>query len=288
MLNLIVAPKKVDAKAESYAKRIVKYLKTEKVEYSVYFSMSLEDITENVNELTMLGETEFVVVGGDVALNQFINSLKELNKIKLGIIPTGSSDDFARYIGLESSPVLAIKQILKKNIQEVDFLLANDQKVLNNIIIGSSVEIFEQYSQFGWKSFITEIIAELKTKNKFNGVDLAISSKNNKAKTEHIYELVVANGGFSKGKHISPLSNVSDGLFNLIYTNSNDTKANIKALKGYEDGKHIYNENVKQSWLNNLKITNADNKIKALMDGRIFNFEKLEISVIENGLKLYK
>jgi len=288
MLNLIVAPKKVDAKAESYAKRIVKYLKAEKVEYSVYFSMLLEDITANVNELTMFGETEFVVIGNDVALNQFINSFKDLNKIKLGIVPTSGKDDFARYLELETSPILAIKEILKKKVQEIDFLLVNDQKVINNVIIGASVEIFEQYSQYSWQSFITEAFAEIKTKSKFSGIELTLQSKNNKARKENVYELVVANGGYSKGKRISPLSNVSDGLFNLIYSNANDKKTNIKAYNAYESGEHIYNENVKQFWLNNIKITNADNKIKALLDGRIFNFEKLEISVIENGLKLYK
>jgi len=288
MLNLIVAPKKVDAKAESFAKRIVKYLKTEKVEYSVYFSMSLEDITANVNELTMFGETEFVVIGNDVALNQFINSFKDLNKIKLGIVPTSGKDDFARYLELETSPILAIKEILKRKVQEIDFLLVNDQKVINNVIIGASVEIFEQYSQYSWQSFITEVMAEMKTKSKFAGIELTLQSKNNKARKENVYELVVANGGYSKGKRISPLSNVSDGLFNLIYSNANDKKTNIKAYNAYESGDHIYNENVKQFWLNNIKITNADNKIKALLDGRIFNFEKLEISVIENGLKLYK
>ena len=288
MLNLIVAPKKVDAKAESYAKRIVKYLKAEKVEYSVYFSMSLEDITANVNELTMFGETEFVVIGNDVALNQFINSFKELNKIKLGIVPTSGKDDFARYLELETSPILAIKEILKKKVQEIDFLLVNEQKVINNVIIGASVEIFEQYSQYSWQSFVTEVLAEMKTKSKFSGIELTLQSKNNRARKENIYELVVANGGYSKGKRISPLSNVSDGLFNLIYSNANDKKTNIKSYNAYESGEHIYNENVKQFWLNNIKITNAYNKIKELLDGRIFNFEKLEISVIENGLKLYK
>ena len=280
--------KKLDNKAESYAKRIVKYLKAEKVEYSVYFSMSLDDVTANVNELTLLGETEFVVVGGDVVLNQFINSFKDLNKVKLGIIPTSHNDDFAKYLGLETSPILAIKQILKKNIETVDFMLVNDRKVLNNVIIGASVEIFEQFNQFGWQSFITETIAKFKTKNKFKGVELSISSKNQKAKTENVYELVVANGGYSKGKKVSPLSNVSDGLFNLIYTKSDTNKANNKALKQYEDGEHIYDESLKQYWLDNLKISSPNNKIKALIDGRIFNFEKLEIVIIEKGLKVYK
>lgn len=288
MLNLIVAPKSLDKKAESYAKRIVKYLKTEKCEYSVYFSLSLDDITANVTELTMLGETDFVVIGGDEILNQFINSFKDLNKIKLGIVPTGDYDDFAKYLGLETSPILAIKQILKKDVESVDILLVNDKKVLNNVIIGASVEIYEQFSQFGWQSFITETFAKLKTQSKFKGVELTISSKNNKAKTENVYELVVANGGYSKGKKVSPLSNVSDGLFNLIYTPSDTDKINNKALKQYEDGDHIYNENINQLWLDNLKITNSNNKIKALLDGRIFNFEKLEIVIVEKGLKIYK
>ena len=167
-------------------------------------------------------------------------------------------------------------------------MLVNDKKVINNLIIGASVEIYEQFSQYSWQSFVTEVFAEIKTKNKFSSIELTLQSKNNRARKESVYELVVANGGYSKGKNISPLSNVSDGLFNLIYSNANDKKSNIKAFNSYESGKHIYNANVKQFWLNNIKITNSDNKIKALLDGRIFNFDKLEISVIENGLKIYK
>ena len=288
MLNLIVAPKTLDSKAESYAKRIVKFLKAENQEYSVYFSQSIEDITASVNELTVFGETDFVVVGGDEILNHFINSVKDLNKIKLGIIPTGNNDDFAKYLGLPMSPILAIKQILNKNIEQVDIMLVNDKKALNNVTIGASVEIFEQFKQFGWQSFVTETIAKLKTQNKFKGIELSISSKNHKAKTENVYELVVANGGYNKGKKVSPLSNVSDGLFNLVYSNSESKKVNNKTLKDYQDGEHIYKENLNQLWLDNLKITNAENKIKALVDGKIVNFEKLEIVIVEKGLKLYK
>lgn len=287
MLNIIVAPASLDKRAVRYAKKVVKYLKTEKCEYSVYFSTKLDDVNKNLNELYLLGETEYVVIGGDSVLNLFINGIKDLTKIKLGIIPTGN-DDFANFLGLESSPIQAIKNIMNKNIEEIDFLLVNDKKVLNNIIIGSSVEVYEQFTQFKWQTFITEVFAKIKTKNKFSGTNLTISTKSNKAKTENVYELVIANGGYSKGKHISPLSNVKDGLFNLIYSNSTNTKLDSKIAKSYSAGKHIYNEKVNQLWLNNVKLTNEENKIKALVDGEICNFEKLEISVIEKGLKLYK
>ena len=107
-------------------------------------------------------------------------------------------------------------------------------------------------------------------------------------KTENVYEMVIANGGFNKGKKVSPLSNVSDGLFNLVYSKSETKKVNNKTLKDYQDGEHIYKENLNQLWLDNLKITNADNKIKTLVDGQIVNFEKLEIAIVGKGLKLYR
>ena len=56
----------------------------------------------------------------------------------------------------------------------------------------------------------------------------------------------------------------------------------------FNKGEHIYDENTKQHWLKTLKITNPDKKIKALIDGKIYNLEEMNISIIENGLKIYK
>ena len=122
----------------------------------------------------------------------------------------------------------------------------------------------------------------------FNGEQLTLSIKNGKTKTENIYELVIANGGKSKGKLVSPLSNISDGLFNLSYTLTGDKSENLKNLKMFNSGKHIYSESTKQEWLSNLKITNESNQIHVIIDGKIHILEKLDISIIENTLKIYK
>ena len=60
MLNLIVAPTNVCKKAERITKTIVKFLKREKVDYSVFFSTSLDDLADNVKKLSSSGETDFV------------------------------------------------------------------------------------------------------------------------------------------------------------------------------------------------------------------------------------
>lgn len=287
MLNLIVAPKVQNPNAEKFTKKIVKFLKEINVEFSVYFSRTLEDVSTSINELTSFGETEFVLIGDDVTLHQFVNSFKDLNKIKLGIIPTSAKDDFARYLELETSPILAIKRILKRNIEEIDYLIVNDKCVVNNVVLGAGVEIEEDYSQFKWKNFITKTITKFRTKNKIKSGEYLISTKNNKPKTENVYELIIANGGYSKGKKVSPLSNVKDGLFNLICVTQNLDSAEAEDVKDFNKNRPI-SEEVKQSWLSNLKITNEDNKIKAMLDGKIYNFDKLDIVIVEKGLKIYK
>ncbi len=287
MLNVIVAPYEYNSLGERYAKRIVKYLKSEQVEYSVYFSLNFEQIKENMKQLLSFGENEFVVVGDDVVLNTVISCVKDLSKVKIGIVPTSKHDDFASYLGISSNPIQAIKDIMLKKVENVDIMIVNDMTVLNNVIIGASVEVFHQFSQYKLKNFISQKFAIAKYGNAFSGIDLSLESKN-KTKKETVFELVVANGGFSKGKPVSPLSNMQDGLFNLTYSIVSHKPGKKKFIKMFNKGEHIYCEDTKQHWINQLKITNPEKKIKALIDGKIYNLEQLNISIIENGLKIYK
>ncbi len=288
MLNLIVSPYDVAENGERYCKRIVSYLKEQKVEYAVYFHEKIENIVDSVTNAISLGENEFVVIGPDAVINAFVNSVKDLSKIKFGIIPTSPQDDFAKFLGISSNPIQAIKDILQKKIDTVDYLLVNDIKVVNNVLIGASADIFEKYSEHKVKNFITQNLAVMQYAGKFEGVELTLNFKGNKDKTENIYELSIANGGLSEGNAVSPLSNVKDGLFNLNYVVLPEKNERKKYLSLFKKGEHIYKESTNQFWLENLKITNADNKIKALIDGRIFNLDQLNVSIIENGLKIYK
>ena len=287
MLNLIVAPKEHSSKAERVAKKIVKFLKTEQVEYSVYFSKNMDSVKTNTKALLSNGEFEFVVVGDDCIIHDVVSCFKDLNKVKLGIVPIGKEDDFSNYLELSHNPIQAIKDILKKQIHEIDLLVVNSSPVINNIVIGASVEVFYQYNNYKIKNFATEKFATKKYGNSYPGIDLYMDNKN-KSKKETVFELVVANGGFSKHKPVSPLSNMSDGLFNLNYSTAANKQGRKKFIKQFNKGEHIYDEDTKQFWLSSLKITNPDRKIKTLIDGIISMEEELNISIVEKALKIYK
>lgn len=286
MLNILVAPSSYNADAEKITKSIVKFLKAEQKDYSVFFSQSVDDMTKNMQQLFEDGETDFVVVGDDFVLHKIINSTKDLSKIKLGIVPIGKNDDFANYLGISQNPINAIKQILSGGVEKIDYLMLNDMKVINNIVLGASVEKQEIFSSFKIKNLLTEKIAELKTAKNFSGVSLTLEMK--QKQKDNFFEMIIANAGMSKGKMISPLSNLKDGLFNLCYSTLNNKAEKQKFLSNLKQGKHIYNDNTKQFWLTNLKITGETENIKALADGELFQDHSFEISIVEGGLNIMK
>lgn len=290
MLNLIVAPRGQNPKAEKSAKKAVKVLKAEKVEYSVYFSMSMQDISTNIQELLNLGESDFILVGDDTLIHSFINTVKDLSKVKVGIIPTGKHNDFANYIEVSKKPKQTIKDILEKNIEEIDYLLLNNStKIINNILVGASVELYEIFKTYKLQNALTKKFLTLKYGNKFEGIELAfITNKSTKPKYENIFELDISNGGLLYGNHISPLSNVRDGLFNLNFSVEPEKEDRKKYLKLFKKGDQIYSEKTKQLWQNSVKIVNPDKRIKILADSQIMTVEELNVQVVENGLKIYK
>ena len=288
MLNIIVAPNSINRNGEKITKRVVRFLKNEKVDFSVYFSSTINEVSSHTLQLIDAGETDYVIIGGDAIISEFINSVKDLSKIKLGIIPTNKSDDLASYLNLEHNPISAIRMIIQGNIERIDVLLMNDKRVVNNILIGASTVLEEIVSQYKVQNGITRNYALLKYGSKFDGIDLKIESKNQKIITDNIFELSISNGGKSNGRQVSPLANMHDGLFNFNYVSTPQREHKKRYLRLFKRGNQIYDDQTKQSWLNNIKITNPDNKIKAVVDGKVMTVDSMNISILEKVLKIYK
>lgn len=288
MLNIMVAPAEYNKGAERIAKKIVHYLKTENKEYSVFFFANMAEFNQTSKELTEQIETEFAVIGDDYILGNFLNNVKDISKIKLCIIPLGEKDDFAKYLEISDTPIPAIKTIYDGKLESVDYLIMNDTVVLNNIVIGASVELYEIYNTYKVKNLITKKVASLKYANKFEDFEVVIDNKVGKPKHEMVYELSIANGGLLNGKHLNPLANVKDGLFNLSYSTGLEPNKRKSYVLQFDNGSQIYDEHTKQFWQNAVNIKRPDGDIKVMADGNITTCDELNVTVVEGGLKIYR
>lgn len=83
------------------------------VDYEYHRTAYPGHATKLVRRITSDGmEHRLVVVGGDGTVNEVVNGILDLNKIVLGYIPMGSSNDFARGLGIPKDSMMALSVIL--------------------------------------------------------------------------------------------------------------------------------------------------------------------------------
>ena len=287
MYNIIVNPSANSKKAEKVIKKVSKYLKSQAVEFLVYFSENAEDVTNITKKLCKDGERQFIVVGGDGTLNHFVNGLTDPSKTNFGIIPAGKHNHFARYLNLPKKPVEAIKNILENPTIKVDYLKCNEYRALNLISCGA-IEIAEnKYLTQDKDSKLSRRKILNETLKNFDGISLSIEADNLKQKNKLYTACAICNGGFyGDNVYVSPLSNMHDGLANVVTIDYNDSSQVKKDYKITRSGKHIYTNPTSNSWSTQVKVT-AKQPFDTMIDGEIYQFDTLEINVIAKGLNIY-
>ena len=71
------------------------------------------DICKNVQ-----GNIDLIVIGGDGTINEVLNGIADFSRVRFGLIPTGSGNDFARGLNITGSPVEQLERILSSKEQD--------------------------------------------------------------------------------------------------------------------------------------------------------------------------
>lgn len=88
-------------------------LKERGISYQVFFTKYQKHATRITRRLTEEKKQRMIIVlGGDGTINEVVNGISDLSETTLGYIPIGSSNDFARGMGLSTDPVSALEHIL--------------------------------------------------------------------------------------------------------------------------------------------------------------------------------
>lgn len=116
MLHIIVNPKSRTGMGLRIYKKIEPYLNHEQIPYTTYFTNGIGDATKFASKLSSENESvTIIVLGGDGTINEVVCGIQNFELITLGYIPTGSSNDFARDLNLNTDPLIALKNIIHKN-----------------------------------------------------------------------------------------------------------------------------------------------------------------------------
>ncbi len=120
MYHIIINPASRSGRgAKIWAEQVEPALKAGNTEYQTYFSGKAGEVRQLAAQITAEHAAEpdltLIVLGGDGTINEALQGIADPSKVILGYIPTGSSNDLARDLGISKDPKAALNLILHNN-----------------------------------------------------------------------------------------------------------------------------------------------------------------------------
>ena len=114
MYHIIVNPASKSGRGIRIWEECQKILNRRQIPYQVFFSEKFGQIEEYVRNLTQDPEQDYdiLVFGGDGTMNEVVSGICHLDKVRIGYIPSGSSNDLARDMEMSGKPSILMEKII--------------------------------------------------------------------------------------------------------------------------------------------------------------------------------
>ena len=248
------------------------------------------EIDKMFAELTIEDFEMLIVAGGDGTVNLVVNSIlrNDIN-IPLAIFPTGTANDLARNLGIPLTIEGMVRTALSDDLMKVDVGKAGNRFFVNVLAIGMLVDISQKTdplikNTFGLGAYYLRSLAEIPfaRANK-----LHIISKECEL-NEEVSAVLVLNGRGAGGfKDLAPLSEVSDGLLDVIVVRKLILPVMLPALLTVLMGQHLDDKRFEYFRTDHLRIepTNGET-VRTDVDGEKGELLPLDIEVLPGRLSV--
>lgn len=156
-----------------------------------------------------------VAVGGDGSVNEIASTLINTNKI-LGIIPAGSGNGFATYLGYSRNIGNALKSFNTAKTITIDTCLLNERPFVNVAGVGFDAWVAYKTKKQASRGFFGYTKAALKETMSYQPKKYTITIDGKEIEREAL-SIEIANATmFGYNMKIAPLAKLDDGLIDLV------------------------------------------------------------------------
>lgn len=237
-------------------------------------------------------EHEFDVViaaGGDGTIHEVINGLADQERRpSLGIIPLGTTNDFARALGIPRHWRKAAELIVRGHQEVIDLGKVNDRYFINIAGGGSMTELtYEVPSKL--KTVLGQLAYYMKGLEKLprlRPIHLKIESKEQRFDGEAMLFLVANSnsvGGFEK---LAPDARMNDGLLDVLILKKCHLADFVRAVTLALRGEHIHDKNVIYFQTDHMEIYSPD-YTQLNLDGELGGTLPCHVSVLPSHLHIF-
>ena len=245
------------------------------------------------------GATHIICLGGDGSLNEVVNGVlraadagADISNVKVGLLPHGTGNDFARTMGVVNDSRLLKQWIDTDSYRTIDVghteycdrhgKRANRYFVnITDVGIGGAIahDLDSSSKMFG--SMLTYQIAIIKALFTYKNKAVKVSADTFNY-SKKIMSLVVANGRFfGGGMGVAPDARVDDKLFSVVIIGEISILEYLQNLGNIRKSKKIMHPELQYLSASQILIESADTEALPVdMDGEFIGFTPIQMKVV--------
>lgn len=255
--------------------------------FQTHISTEVGDARRIAEKLTSAGETEIIALGGDGTLHEVLNGLIDPTACRLGLIPSGTGNDFSEKVGLPLDAERASGLILKGEPKLTDYLEVDGVRCMNVAGLGIDVDVLERCKRGKLKGKIKYLMSLVQSLFTFKGIKVQMECE---GKTEERDVLIGAacNGSqFGGGIKICPTADVEDGKISAVLVDQiGGVFKIIKAFTWLMKGKILEYSKTTHFLCERLKFL-TQKPCPVQLDGEIYKDLTFDVQ-IKKGLQFYR
>ena len=248
----------------------------------------LMDLDQIMTEQPELGYDKILAAGGDGTVNLVVNAMvRNGSNVPLAILPTGTANDLANYLGIPHTIEGMIQAALSENYIKADVGKAGNRCFINVLAIGMLVDISQRTdpaikNTLGLGAYYLRTLAEIPFARASR---LRVISDECNLETDMSVVLVM-NGRTAGGfKDVAPFSEIGDGLLDVMVVRKLILPTMLPALLSVITGNHIKDKRFKYFRTAHLRIESVKNEtIQTDVDGERGDPLPLDIEILPGRL----
>lgn len=251
-----------------------------RISYEYEISEAFEDVDESYSYI--------LIAGGDGTVDTVVNHMKKLNiDLPISVLPVGTANDFAKFLGIPQEVDRACKQILNSNAKRVDVGKINDKYFVNVASTGLFTDI-SQKTSVALKNTIGKLayyVKGIESLPNFKKLKVKVYSKEVQFDGE-MYLMLIFNGKTAGNLKIAYKSEIDDGYLDVIVIKAGTivemSSLFIKMLRG----EHLEGANNLLYFKTDKLFIECHEDIVTDIDGERGPDFPLAIECIKGGLKV--
>ena len=220
-------------------------------------------------------------------MHEVLNGMVDPTLCRLGIIPSGTGNDFAERLALPKKAEKAMEIILDGEAKVTDYLQVGEVRCMNVAGLGMDVDVLERCQRGKMKGKLKYLVSLVKSLFAFKGYPIAVERGPHVERRDALIAVACNGSQIGGGIRICPDAVVDDGKISVVVVECIGGKMKIlyafwKLLRGkilkYPATRHFLCEKVRFA---------SDSPCSVQLDGELYTDLDLDIE-IRTGLKIYR